>query len=270
VKLLFASLLLITGCGGTTGSALVTFSGEASGPSDVTGGPLSFTTGIGADVTLSKAELHLGAVYWNQSVPSSGAAAGPCVSQGTYVAELFGGLDVDLLSSSAVPFPNAGEGTETRARTAEVWLVGGGTNANGEVSQGDVNTSDDSTVILAVEGTAVQAGSTYPFTAAVTIGANRTPNVTNPAMPGARPICHQRIVTPILVDLTPGNGGTLTLQIDPRPMFDAVDFSKATPVSSEPPLYQIPDTSDGPGGALFKGLTANFGVYAFGFREPGQ
>jgi len=258
MRLALLSLLLLTGCGGTTGSALVTFSGEASGPSDAVA-PLSFTTGAGADVTLTAAELHLGAVYLNQSVPASGAAAGPCVSPGIYVGQVFGPLDVDLLSPAAVPFPSAGEGTETQARTAEVWLSGG-----------DVNASADSTVILDVAGTAVQAGLSYPFTAAVTIGANRTPQVTNPAMPGASPICHQRIVTPILTDITPRNGGMLELQIDPRQMFDSVDFSQATKVTDAPPMYQIPDTGDGPGEALFKGLTANFGVYAFSFLDPGK
>jgi len=257
MRLALASLVFLTGCGGSTGSALVTFSGEASGPTDAIA-PLSFTTGVGAAVTLTAAKLHLGAVYLNQSVPASGAAASPCVSPGIYVGQVFGPVDVDLLSPTAVPFPSAGEGTETRARTAEVWLTGG-----------DVNASADSTVILDVAGTAAQAGVSYPFTAAVTIGANRTPQVTNPAMPGASPICHQRIVTPILVDITPRNGGMLELQIDPRSMFDSVDFSQATKVTDEPLMYQIPDTSDGPGGALFKGLTANFGVYAFTFHEPG-
>jgi len=261
-RLLVMSLWLLSGCGGTTGSALVTFSGEASGPSDASGGPLSFTTGAGADVTLTQARLHLGAVYLNQAVPSSGAAAEPCVSQGSYVAELFGGLDVDLLSPDAVPFPSVGEGTETRARTAEVWLVGGGSDGSS-----DINAADDSTVILAVEGTAEQGGASFPFTAEITIGANRTPKVTNPALPGASPICHQRIVSPIAVDLMPRNGGKLSLQIDPRPMFDNVDFSKATQIGDQPPQYQIPDTSEGPGYALFKGLVANYGVYQFNFSE---
>jgi hypothetical protein len=260
-RLLMTSLILLAGCGGTTGSALVTFSGEASGPSDANGGPLSFTTGAGADVTLTQARLHLGAVYLNQAVPASGAAAQPCVSQGTYVAELFGGLDVDLLSPDAVPFPSVGEGTETRARTAEVWLIGGGTNGS------DINAADDSTVILAVEGTAEQNGASYPFSAAITIGANRTPKVTNPALPGASPICHQRIVSPIAVDLTPRSGGKLRLHIDPRPMFDNVDFSQATVLSEQPLKYQIPDTSAGPGYALFKGLVADYGVYQFDFSE---
>jgi hypothetical protein len=193
----------------------------------------------------------------NQSVPASGAAAGPCISPGIYLGQVFGPLDVDLLSPAGVPFPSSGQGTEIRARTAEVWLTGG-----------DVNASADSTVILDVAGIAVQSGLPYPFTAAVTIGANRTPQVTNPAMPGASPICHQRIVTPILVDITPRDGGVLALQIDPRQMFDSVDFAQATKVADDPPMYQIPDGSDGPGGALFKGLTANFGVYSFTFREP--
>jgi hypothetical protein len=250
----WVSLLLLSSCGGTTGSALVTSSGQASGPSDAAA-PLSFSTGAGAEVTLTSAKLHLGAVYLNQSLPASGAAAGPCVSPGIYVAQLFGPLDVDLLSPVAVPFPSPGQGTETQARTAEVWLSGG-----------DVNASADSTLIFDAEGTAAQDGLSYPFSATVTISANRTPQVTNPAMPGASPICHQRIVTPILVDITPRNGGALELQIDPRPIFDAVDFSQATKVSDDPAMYQIPDSNAGPGGALFKGLSANFGVYTFTFR----
>jgi len=85
-------------------------------------------------------------------------------------------------------------------------------------------------------------------------------------VPSANPICHQRIVTPILVDLTPTDGGTLVLRIDPRHMFNGVDFSKATKVSDAPLAYQIPDTSAGPGGALFKGMTANSGVYSFTWK----
>jgi hypothetical protein len=46
-----------------------------------------------------------------------------------------------------------------------------------------------------------------------------------------------------------------------------VNFSQAIQVSADPPMFHIPDTSDGAGGALFKGLSANFGVYGFGFRD---
>ena len=243
--------LVLAGCGGTTGSALVTFSAVASGPADANGAPLSFTAGSGAQVTLTHALLRFGAVYLNQSVPLSGAASTPCISPGIYVAEAFGPVAVDLLSPKPVSFPAQGEGTQTAAKTAEVWLTGG-----------DVNADSDPTVILEVAGTAQQSGQTYPFTAAVTIGANRKPNVTSPAFPGANPICHQRIVTPILVSMTPTEGGTLTLRIDPRPMFNAVDFSTL----SGPP-YQIPDDPSGAGGQLFRGLLSSSGVYAFSWSN---
>lgn len=248
---LFVLSFLLAGCGGSTGSGLVTFSGAASGPRDADGGPLSFTTGSGTPITLTKAELHLGAVYLNQSVPLSGAGAEPCVSTGIYAAEVFGPIDVDLLSPSPVKFPTTGEGTETEAKAAEVWLT-----------EGDVNATEDTTVILDVEGTANQAGTSFPFTASITIGSNRTPAITNPAMPSANPICHQRIVAPILVDITPTNRGTLALEVDPRKMFNAVDFTKATQVSDSPPAYEIPDDSAAPGGALFSGLKSS-AAYSF-------
>jgi len=247
---------LLAGCGGTTGSALVTFSATAAGPPDATSGPLTFTNGLGAQVTLTQATLHLGAVYLNQSVPLSGAASQPCISPGIYVGEVFGPLDVDLLSPAPEPFPTQGEGTETEAKTAEVWLTGG-----------DINATQDPTVILSVAGAAVQAGQEFPFAAALTISANRQLAVTDPALPSANPICHQRIVTPILVDLTPTNGGTLVMTIDPRPMFGSVDFATLTKVSDSPLAYQIPDTSSGPGQALFKGMVANYGVYGFAWSQ---
>ena len=254
------SLLLVLsliGCGGSTGNAFVTFNATASGPSDASGS-LSFTNAQGAQVTLSQAKLHVGAIYLNQSRPISGAASQPCISQGIYVAQVFGPVDVDLLSSSPMPFPNQGSGTETAAKTAEVWLTGG-----------DVNATVDTTVILDVTGTANQGGQDYPFTASVTIGSNRQLQVTNRATPGANPICHQRIVTPISIDFTPTNGGTLALQIDPRPMFNTVDFTQLTQVS-DAPLYAIPDDNSGPGAALFKGMLANFGVYTFAWQAAGQ
>ena len=117
---LFGVILAGAGCGDTTGSALVTFSAIASGPADATGGPLTFQSGFGARLTLTRARLHLGAVYLNQSVPPSGGTSTPCFSSGIYVAQVFGPVDVDLLSPSPVPFPTQGQGTQTAARSAEV------------------------------------------------------------------------------------------------------------------------------------------------------
>jgi hypothetical protein len=237
--------LLLASCGGTTGSRLVTFQARAGGPADATGSTLSFSTAIGYQVTLTRAHLLVGAVYLNQSVPTSGAAATGCVQPGIYVAEAFGPVTLDLLSAGLQPFPAFGEGTETPARTAEVWLT-----------SGDVNAPTDPTVILDVAGTATRSGSSFPFQGTVTISANRAIPPVNPALPGSNPICKQRIVTPILIDLTPTDGGSLTVRIDPRSMFQTVDFATLQPVSPGSTTLLIPDTNAGAGQSLFKGLVS--------------
>jgi len=249
MKRLVLCALVAAGCNGSTGGALVTFHAVASGPADVTT-PFTFTTGF-AQVTLTTATLHVGAVYLNQSVPSSGAAEEPCVLPGTYVAEAFGPLDVDLLSATPQPFPLTGEGTQTAARTAEMWLSGG-----------DVNALNDPTVILNVSGTAVQNDVTIPFTGEVTIGANRVSHTTNPAMPGSNPICHDRIVSPIalpVAGLTPVNGGTFAITINPHDILNLVDFSSLMG-------GVIPDTTAGAGGQLYMGLRAAT-AYSFAFNN---
>jgi hypothetical protein len=250
MKRALLAVFLFAGCSGTTGSNLVSFQLRAGGPADSTA-PLGFDTAIGYHVSLTRARLLVGAAYLNTSVPSSGAAASSCVLPGIYVAEAFGPVTIDLLSPALQAFPSAGQGTETPATTAEVWLTGG-----------DVNAPSDPAVILDVAGTATRSGGTFPFTGIVTISSNRAIPAVNPALPGSNPICKQRIVTPILIDLTPTNGGVLTLRIDPRGMFQTVDFATLAPTPGSTTL-QIPDTQAGAGAALFKGLLSNAGVYQF-------
>jgi len=253
-RLVIAIATLLTACGGSTGSHLSTWSAVASGPADATGTSLTFTNAKGADVVLTRAFLYVGDIYLNEVNPNSGVGVQPCISPGTYAGEVFGGLEVNLLSSQPQPFPTPGEGTENRALTAEVWLTGG-----------DVNASDDTTVIFDVAGTATQAGTTYPFSGRVTIGDNRAITPTNPAEPGSSPICLQRIVTPISVDMVLAQGGTLVMQIDPSQIFDAVDFSKLVPDDADPTQFVIPDTSVGIGAAVFRGLQRTDSVYSFTF-----
>lgn len=238
--------LLVLGCGGTTGSGLVTFTAQIGGPVDATGGPLTFQTGFGDTVTLTKARLTVGAVYLNEAVPTSGAGSTSCVLPGIYVAEAFGPVTVDLLSPELTAFPTPGEGTQTEAHTAELWLTGG-----------DVNAADDPTVILDVAGTVTRGTASHPFEGQVTIGQNRAVPVVNPAFPGAHPICKQRIATPLSVDLTPTPEGTLTVRIQPRGLFQAVNFSTLQPASGASDVLLIPDTNVGAGQALFKGLLSN-------------
>jgi hypothetical protein len=242
--------LLLAACGGTTGSNLVSFRAMAGGAADATS-PLTFDTAAGYHVSLTRARLRIGAVYLNQSTVNSGAGPAPCILPGIYVAEAFGPVTVDLLSPVLQPFPTLGEGTATPAKTAEVWLTGG-----------DVNARTDPTVIFDVAGTATKGGVAYPFQGTITISDNWGIPTPNPALPGANPICKQRIATPILVDFTPTDGGLLTLRIRPSGMFQDLDFATLSPAPGSSTLA-IPDGPAGAGSNLHKGLLANSGVYEF-------
>jgi hypothetical protein len=264
---------LVCSCSGSTGGGLVTFTARTGGPEGASG-VLEFDTGfkvapspsaspIPYRVVLNAATFHLGAVYLNMSVPSSGGPAEQCIKPGIYVGEAFGacngqvcGVDLNPLSSEMVTFPLPGEGTANRAAEGEVWL-----------SSGDVNAPDDSVAVFTVtDGKATWNGQEWPFTATVTIGSNRAVHSQNPATPGANPICRQRIVGNIRLDpqLNLSNGGTLDLRIDPREMFNNVDFARLT--AQPDGTYVIPDNNDDPVGSnLFDGVRANSGVYHFTF-----
>jgi len=144
--------------------------------------------------------LHVGAIYLNQTVPSSGAQETSCVLPGIYVAEVFGPLDIDALSGDEQIFPFDGEGNAQAAKAAELWLTGGDTRA-----PRDVNDIGNAPVILDVAGTAEKAGASFPFEAQLDIGANRAIPSSDPAHRGSNPICKQRIVTPIAVNITPSS-----------------------------------------------------------------
>jgi hypothetical protein len=210
-----AAAALSLSCVGTTGGALVTFQAAGAGPADArTGQPLAFTTDRGWNVVLTKATLHVGAIYLDQSTPVSGSQGTSCILPGTYVAQVTSGRDVDLLSPDLQAFPSPGEGTTIPpARIGQVWLTGG-----------DINATADTTPILFVEGTAAQGTVSIPFTGTITIGENRQASGTQLA--GASPICRQRIVSPIPTALVVGTTGGLLLRIDPRFLFVNVDFSQ--------------------------------------------
>jgi hypothetical protein len=250
--LISLSLALVVGgagCSGSTGSGLVTFNARAGGS-----GSAEFDTGMGYHVSLTQATLHLGALYLNLSAPSSGAPERPCVEPGIYVGEAFANFDVDLLSSDTTTF--SGEGTANPAVEAEVWLT-----------SGDVNAASDPTPVFTAAGSAEKNGASWPFSATVTIEvANRGIPAGVPAMPGANPICQQRIVSRIPVALQLAGSGTLDLRIDAAGMFNAVDFG-ADPPAGLPADGVIPDANGGIGGDLFSGVTANSGVYQFSFTN---
>ena len=259
MRKLFAPFLAaaVTACVGTTGGDLVTFSAFASGPRDADPTrAFEFDTGRGWHVSLTRASLHVGAVYLNRATPSSGAQATSCVLPGIYVAQVTSGLDVDALSPTLQRFPMIAEGTSDHASTGEVWLTGG-----------DVNALDDPTPILDVAGSASKDGKTLGFAGLLTIGTNRALAPLDKTQPGSNPICKQRIASPIPTDVTPRAGGALFVEIDPRGWFTNVDFAAIPVASDDPTLHRFTDSSDpsvdAPSRNLFLALHASVGVYSF-------
>jgi hypothetical protein len=236
-----------TGCG-TTGGNLVSFDVVAQG---VMGGSVT-DTGLGWHVELSEATLYIGAVYLNIVKPISGMQATPCILPTTYSAQELYPLDVNVLSTSPQPFPQPATGTDDEAQTGELWLTGG-----------DVNADADSTVIAHVVGTATSATQTIPFSATITIGStNRgARGGGNPALPSIHPICSERIVSPIPIDLSPHDQGTLVITVDPRAWFKNVDFTMV------PPDGEFPDdNTNNASQNLLTGIQAATATYQFTFE----
>ena len=253
MRLALVMALCAAGCSGTTGSNLVTFNARVGGPADVVpGGPLELDSGMGYHLSLRTASFHLGAVYLNEAVPSSGGNEQPCLLPGIYAGQALGacddgvcGLDFDLLSPTLTPFGLSGQGTGNPAKEADVWLT-----------SGDVNAMSDAKPVLVTSGVATKGAQLWPFRATVTIGsANRQQPPSTPSMPGAHPICRQRIVHRVAVDFTLTNGGTLDVRVDPSKMFDTVEFSNLTTPELDG-TYVIPDDQSGVGAALFHGVTS--------------
>jgi hypothetical protein len=255
-SLLLLSCWALTSCVGTTGSELVDFSAFAAGPASANS-PYSFTTDRGYEVTLTRGKLHVGAAYLDSAMPSLGSQETSCILPGLYVASVPGPVDVDVLSGTLQPFSARGEGTATQSLAGELWLT-----------SGDINAPDDITVILDVAGTAMKDSSSWPFDGKVTIGENRSIRASDPSQPGAHPICKQRIVSPIPVDLTPKAGGALLIRIDPAGWFANVDFSKLSASPSDPEAYEFSDdNSNQPSLNLYSGLLqANSGTYQFSWQ----
>lgn len=241
-------------CVGTTGGDLVELQAYAAGPADADGS-LRFETSLGYRVELTEARLFVGGIYLNRARPTSVSSDTSCSLPGIYVAEVLDGREVDLLSSEPQPFPGSGSATSERALTGEVWL-----------SSGDVNQTSSSTVILRVAGRTERDGRSLTFEGKLTIGQNRSLPVTDAALPGQHPICKQRVVSPIALDLKPSPDKRLLLRIDPRAMFANVDFAT---LSESDGVLRFSDQTGVDQGSdnLYAGLRRASGVYSFGWLE---
>jgi hypothetical protein len=253
LSLLLASCVALS-CSGTTGYELVTFYAAARGPSGATKGkPYSFATG-GHQVTLTKAVLHVGALYLVESCPTSGAGAEPCTLPATYVGEVRGGGDVDMLDPSLQELHVTGNGTTIPACTGQVWLM-----------HGDVNAASDPLPILTLQGTIDGA---QTFSASIPIDESDQPAPTSSALPGENPICQLRIVTPIPVSITLAQGGTLVLALDPKALFVNANLDELTsPPGCPTDLCFTRNGNDQPSVNLFLNLRSSGALYRFEWQE---
>lgn len=243
-------------CVPSTGGQRVSFRAVASGPDDaVKGQPLSFTTPRGYAVTLTSAVVFVGALYLNQTNPAGYSAETSCISPGMYTGEVRGSVLVDALSPVHQTFSAQGEGTDTPSLSGELFLTGG-----------DVDAAEDRTVVFEAAGVASRGAKSWPFDVRYTIGSNRAIPPRNAALPGSNPLCKQRIVTPIPLDVRLANGGTLHLVVDPRAFFASVEFSELQLAEGSTSRFAFVDgnTSAGqPDIALFNGLKSAVGPYHF-------
>lgn len=260
--ILAVTLAMIAACGPQdTGGQLVSFHAYARG-SDDTSGPREFDNGSGFHVQLTQARMYVGALYLRLGQTNPGSASSSCVGDTTYGVQVPGPADLDVLSAVPQEFSVLGSGTTDLDQSAELWLV-----------EGDLNTVASNRVVASVAGVATRGGSSYRFTGSITIGQNRVVPPSNPAQPGQNPICKQRIISPIPVNVRPSVGGDLMLRIDPTAWLRDVDFSVLVPNAEG--TYEIPDASTGSGTdvtaarSFFTGVTgAAASTYDFSWFVP--
>jgi hypothetical protein len=295
---LLATALLVASCNGTTGDALVAFPAYAAGAKGA-GEPFLVygqTPPKGESepppdqrysVQLTFAQMYVGAIYINEAPAGSGGTfdTPTCIDPGVYCAQVPGGLEVNLLSTAPQRFAVQGNGSADQGLSWELYLVDGDVNSPDNSAFGTPNTVD-------LVGTATRESDQQVFSWAATVTintSNRGEPAQEPGQPGLNPICKQRILELGGIRLTPAQGGSLLLTIDPRGWFKLpIDFSQLPSVAStqcqidSSTMYGdaqvcIPDASNLAGGTpgsqdganLFRGIsTGGSAAYTLTFASP--
>ena len=254
--------LLLVSCGPQdTGGQLVSFHAYARGSADVSGSR-ELDNGSGFHVQLTSARMYIGALYLRLGRTNPGSADSSCVGDTTYGIQVPGPGDIDVLSASPQELAVLGSGTTDLDQSAEIWL-----------GDGDITSVASNRVVASVAGVATKGGTSRRFSGSITIGQNRVVPPSNPAQPGQNPICKQRIISPIPVNVRPTVGGDLMLRVDPTAWLRDVDFSLLVPNADG--TYEIPDASTGSGAdvtaarSFFTGVTgAAASTYDFSWFVP--
>ncbi len=224
---LFALSVAAAACNGTTGDNLIQFTPYASG---VAAAQEPFDA-FGWRIQLTSASMYIGAVYFDESPPQTSFDSTECNVSDTFAAQVPGGVQVNLLSTTPQEFSVYGSGSADTALSWDLWF------ANGDINQANTlptatltgyatNLSDPKQVISFGAIVNINPGESGA-------GARGMP-ASNPALPGAYPICKQRIVQIVGIDLQFGQtnsnvNGALLVTVDPRAWFLAagqIDFSQ--------------------------------------------
>ncbi len=260
--------LAVAACSGTTGDEIITFPAYASGAA---GASEPFTVN-GWTIQLTLAQMYVGAVYVNEAPAGPGFDTPACINTGIYAAQVPGGLEVNLLSTTPQRFSVQGSGTADLGQSWEIWLT------NGDVNNLE-NTGSNLPNIVDLQGTATRASDGAQFTWAATVNinqSNRGAPSTDPSQPGLNPICKQRIVELSGIHLQLTAGGSLQMTVDPRGWFNLpIDFSTLPSVASDDceldqssnygtAQYCIPDTSFGTGLGAIQGQNLYTGIFTAG------
>jgi hypothetical protein len=255
---------LLSACVGTTGGGLVSFKAAGAGPKDaVKGAGLTFPVTVQGKtftVTLTRAKVHVQAIYLNRVRQSGTQREDGCYQASSYVGEVRSDVDIDALDPAPQYFPQGGSALADRALAADLWLGAGPID--------DYSQESARTVVFDAAGTAQSSagGDAIPFSAAFKIDLNRRRAPRSATYPGTNLICQLRIVDQIAVDVLPAEGGTLVLRVDPRGWFLGTDFDELKKGGGAPP-YAFPDEAKGVSVGVFDNMRRNAGVYTFEFAR---
>jgi hypothetical protein len=268
VPAVLCAALAAASCNGTTGGAVIAFPAYAAG-SEGASQPFSVN---GYTVRLTFAQMYIGAVYLDEAPPGATFDTPVCTNPGVYAAQVPGGVEVDLLSTTPQKFAVEGTGTADLAQSWELWLTDGDVNSPDNTGFGIPDTVD-------LQGTATREADGAEFTFAATVNinqGNRGVPATDPSQPGLSPICKQRIVELGGVSLQLFPGGSLLVRVDPRGWFNLpIDFATlptvATDVCELDPQsmygdaqYCIPDTNAATGLGAVQGRNLYTGIFTAG------
>jgi hypothetical protein len=233
------------------------------------------------------------------------------VPGGTPMMSVNGPPGINLLCPNPTEFTVVGNGTSGTAGTGQIWLTGGQHSCitepeGGTIEAGttvcsatspDINDMTDATPIVELAGYVCPPGvspgdspqsgpdctantkGALNFTGSVTINEMNRMLTSMPGDPGDNPICIQRIIDILSLDLPLYQGGNLYVRTDPRGWFGGVDFFHNPPcpmagpstcgeqccglqeivqaIGDSPAIYQIPDTNASViGQQLYNGIFA--------------